>query len=59
MSVRDIGKLALYAINHEAKLRSDRGDKTQCYVFMDEFQMLAGRNMEQILTQSRLQPASA
>jgi len=53
MSVREIGKLALYAFHDAAKKRADEGRKVQSYVFIDEFHMLAGRNMEQLLTQGR------
>jgi hypothetical protein len=53
MSVREVGKLALYALNVAARTRSERGERIQTYVFVDEFQEIAGENLKQILNQSR------
>lgn len=51
--VREVGKLALYALHSAAKALYESGRGRQAYVFMDEAQHLAGRNFEKLLTQAR------
>lgn len=51
--VREVGKLALYALHSAAKTLHESGRGRQVYVFMDEAQHLAGRNFEKLLTQAR------
>lgn len=54
ISVREIGKLALFCLLSAAIDRQDRGEKTrQCYLVIDEFQRLAGENFKIILEQAR------
>lgn len=53
MSVREVGKLAIYALNVAARSIAETGQRTQTYVFVDEFQEIAGENLKQILNQSR------
>jgi TraM recognition site of TraD and TraG len=51
--VREVGKLALYALHSAARTLYESGRGRQAYVFMDEAQHLAGRNFEKLLTQAR------
>jgi len=53
MTARYIGKFALFAVSTAAKALADMGQKIQTYCFVDEFHMIAGRHLEQILTQTR------
>jgi len=53
-SVREIGKLALYALLTAAIDRQQAGKETrQAYLVIDEFQRLAGENFKIILEQAR------
>lgn len=54
VSVREIGKLALYALLSAAIERQQQGQEArQCYVVIDEFQRIAGENFKVILEQAR------
>lgn len=53
MSVREIGKLALYALHTAAKERSESNPPVQTYVFIDEFHLLASEKLDRILTTAR------
>lgn len=53
MSVREIGKLVLYALHTAAKEHSEVKPPTQTYVFIDEFHLLASEKLDRILTTSR------
>ncbi|MEM9410897.1 MAG: hypothetical protein AAGA30_07275, partial [Planctomycetota bacterium] len=54
VSVREIGKLALYALLSAAIDRQRRGKEVvQSYLFIDEFQRIAGENFKVILEQAR------
>ena len=53
LSVREIGKLALYSLFDAAERRTAAGNRVQTYVFIDEFHRIAGENLEAILTMSR------
>lgn len=54
MSAREIGKMALYSLVRAAIERDSLGQsKRQAFVFIDEFQRLAGENFKVILEQAR------
>ncbi|MEM9410050.1 MAG: hypothetical protein AAGA30_02985 [Planctomycetota bacterium] len=54
VSVREIGKLALYALLSAAIDRQRQGKEViQTYLFIDEFQRIAGENFKVILEQAR------
>lgn len=54
VSVREIGKLALYALISAAIARRARGlPVVQTYLFIDEFQRIAGENFKVVLQQAR------
>jgi len=53
MSVREIGKLAIYALHTAAKERSEAKPPRQTYVFIDEFHLLASEKLDRILTTAR------
>jgi len=53
-SVREIGKMAVYSILSAAIARQQQGlPLRQAYLFIDEFQQLAGENFKIILQQAR------
>ncbi len=54
VSVREIGKLALYSLLTAAIDRDrDSSEKRDTYLFIDEFQRLAGENFKIVLEQAR------
>jgi len=54
VSVREIGKLALYSLVSAALARRARGFPVRrTYLFIDEFQQIAGENFKVILQQAR------
>jgi hypothetical protein len=53
ISVREIGKLVLYNLFFAALKLKNAGQKTQAYLFIDEFQRLIGENLALFLEQSR------
>lgn len=53
MSVREIGKLVVYALHTAARERSEARPPIQAYVFIDEFHLLASEKLDRILTTSR------
>ena len=54
VSVREIGKLALYSLLSAAIERQRQGlEPIQSYLFVDEFQRIAGENFKVILEQAR------
>lgn len=50
---RDIGKLMLFSLLATAKQRIKKQKKRQTFVFIDEFQRLAARNVVELLQDSR------
>lgn len=51
MSVRDVGKLALYAFLTEARTAANAGNAKRAYVFVDEIQCLTGDNLAVVFQQ--------
>jgi hypothetical protein len=53
ISIREIGKLVLFNLHTAAMDRQRHGHTKQVYLFVDEFQKLAGENLQGILQQAR------
>lgn len=51
MSVRDVGKLALYAFLTEARTLANAGRPRRSYIFIDEIQCLTGDNLAIVFQQ--------
>jgi hypothetical protein len=53
ISVQEIGKLALFCLFIAAIERTEKRQKKQCYLIIDEFQRIVGRNLAGLLEQAR------
>jgi hypothetical protein len=53
LTAKSIGKLALYALVHAAKIVNRTGKSVPCYVFLDEFQQICAENIKILLEMAR------
>lgn len=53
LTAKSIGKLALYALVHAAKIVNRTGKSVPCYVFLDEFQQICAENVKILLEMAR------
>lgn len=53
LTAKSIGRLALYALVHAAKVVNRTGRSVPCYVFLDEFQQLCAENLKILLEMAR------
>ena len=53
LTAKSIGKLALYALVHAAKIVNRTRKSVPCYVFLDEFQQICAENVKILLEMAR------
>ena len=53
LTAKAIGKLALYALVHAAKIVNRAGRSLPCYVFLDEFQQICAENVKILVEMAR------
>jgi hypothetical protein len=53
LTAKAVGKLALYALVHAAKIVNRAGKSVPCYVFLDEFQQICAENVKILVEMAR------